>query len=106
MRAISTFLLDEIVSPVPYTSDAMLLDHRMSYIFGKTQLFLAETQNQHLQHFPLYSWQLRAEMAHYVAHGRYGPVLSEGKLIELKYLLLSSFSCLQFMLTWSDSVLG
>ena len=64
-----------------------------------TASFLAETLNQHSQHFRLYRWQLRAEMAHYVAHGSCGPVLSEGKLIELKYLLLSSFFCLQFMLT-------
>ena len=67
-----------------------------------TASFLAETQDQHSQHFLLRSWQLRAEMANYVAHGR----LSERKLIELKHLLLSSFFCLQFMLTWSDSVLG
>ena len=65
--------------------------HRSPKAPKKNASFLAETQNQHLQHFPLYSWQLRAEMAHYVAHGSCGPVLSEGKLIELKYLLLRSF---------------
>ena len=38
LRLVSTFLLDEIVSPVPHTSNAMLVDHRMSYIFGKPEL--------------------------------------------------------------------